>query len=249
MERRIPCCRSDWRLGRALGWNAPLLYAPSAYGSAPATRGGPASRSSGSSTDSTRHRAPGTPDRTPGSPIESAETRKGLAYESGTAHNWHFPGPLAICHITTATTDWGSPKAPIRTPRISAPAAHYYREPVHQKRGSAVHSPKDHPPTAPARCSPATLVPALCLFVPVAASANVPAESPAQKLKDAAAARSLPSQDAETVSIPKPAPALQRTKPMPSSTPALHAASKARLRATGSTHKRKLPRTETKWEG
>src|SRR5580658_8768233 len=219
MEGRIPCCRGDWSLGRALEWKAPLLYfAPSAYGTAQATRGEPASRNSGSSTDSTRHREPGTPDRTHGSPIESAETRRGLAYESGTAHNWHFPGPLAICHITTATTEWGSPKAPIRAPQISAPAAHYYREPVHQKRGSAVHSPKDHPPTAPARCSPATLVSALCPFVPVAASANVPTESPAQKLKDAAAARSVPSEHPDTASFPKPAPALQRTKPMRSST-------------------------------
>src|ERR1700751_2893868 len=169
---------------------APLLCsAPSGYGTAPATRGVPVSLNNGSSTDSTPHRAPGIPDKTHGLPIESAETRRGLAYESGRAHNWHSPGPLAICHITTATTKWGSPKAPTRIQQISAPAAHYYRGPVHQKREPAVHSPKDQQPTAPALCSPATLVPALYPFVPVAASANAPAESPTQKLKDAAAAR------------------------------------------------------------
>src|SRR5258708_27813272 len=126
----------------------------------------------------------------------------------------------------------------MRTRKIAAPAANNYREPVHQKGESAIPPPKDQQPTALARCSPATLGPALCRFVPVAASANVPAESPAQKLIDAAAARSVPSERSDAASFPKPAPALQRTKSMRSSTAALHAASKTRLRATGNTHKR-----------
>src|ERR1700733_1833523 len=88
-ERRFAWRGGDWSLGRAIAWKASLVYfSPSVIETAPATRGGPASRNSGSSANSSPHRGPGIRDRTHGLPIESTETRKGLAYEPGRAHNW-----------------------------------------------------------------------------------------------------------------------------------------------------------------